>query len=168
MEAWRQVVGFEGRYEVSDAGNVWSCITRRVLSPAPTSRGYLTVNLYFSERPKRRKSECVHDLVSAAFIGPKPKGLQVDHIDGNKRNNSADNLRYVTQSENVKNAVRNGRINHEGVASHNAKLTADDVREIRRMAAAGELRPESHARKLGVSYFTVHSVVKWKTYRHVI
>lgn len=104
-EEWRDIAGYT-RYQVSSHGRVWSGVTKRVLKPAPTSKGYLSVALYDGSSPKRPRSCCVHDLVAAAFHGPKPAGLTVDHIDGDKQNNQATNLEYVTQSENHRRAYR--------------------------------------------------------------
>lgn len=102
FEEWRSVVGYVGRYEVSSEGRVWSAKNRKVLRPAPNSKGYLTVALYDGSIPKQPRSFCVHDLVAAAFIGPKPEGLQVDHGDRNKANNASWNLEYVTNLENTR------------------------------------------------------------------
>lgn len=66
--------------------------------------GYRTVNL----KAINKRDRLIHDLVCAAFIGVKPIGMQVDHIDRNKNNNHASNLRYVTLSE---NKLNNGRGN---------------------------------------------------------
>ena len=101
-EMWRGVVGYEHRYQVSNLGRVWSAKSQKILSPGPTSKGYLTVTLYDGSSPKKPRSHCVHDLVAAAFIGPKPSGLTVDHGDRNKRNNAATNLEYVTNLENTR------------------------------------------------------------------
>lgn len=104
-ETWLPVVGYEGRHEVSSLGNVRSlpsrggCQPGRILRPGVQSKGYLCVSLYDGSRPKKPRSYCVHDLVAWAFIGPKPPGLTVDHIDRNQVNNAAGNLRYATHVE---------------------------------------------------------------------
>lgn len=67
--------------------------------------GYLGVVLYDSGN---RKDVLVHVLVAAAFLGPKPGGLQVNHKDGDKTNNRLSNLEYVTPSENIQHAYDNG------------------------------------------------------------
>ncbi len=110
FEEWKPVAGFEGRYDVSDQGNVWSIKNKKLLKPGPTSKGYLTVSLYDGSIPKKPKSHCVHDLVAAAFIGAKPEGYQVDHGELGKRCNAVGNLEYVTCSENIRRAVKRGLI----------------------------------------------------------
>lgn len=95
-EIWKPVLGFEGRYEVSNLGNVKSLITNKLLKPKTTSRGYMFVNL-----GKELKTKLVHRLVWEAFNGPIPEGLQINHLDENKHNNSLTNLSLVTQRENM-------------------------------------------------------------------
>ncbi len=100
---WRGVVGFEGRYEVSDAGLVRNARTGRVLRLGRQLNGYLSVNL---GRVARRR---VHRMVAEAFIA-KPSGKdEVNHLDGNKENNLAANLEWVTHSENHEHAHRHLR-----------------------------------------------------------
>lgn len=67
------------------------------VTPSKTKAGYMQVGA------ERGKAINVHTLVAAAFIGPKPEGKEVDHIDKNKENNYYKNLRYVTRKENMAN-----------------------------------------------------------------
>lgn len=170
-EEWREVVGYEGRYMVSDQGSVRNKITQHVLRPAPTSKGYLTVQLYDGSRPKNPRSFCVHDLVMAAFVGPKPTGYQVDHGLMGKQCNALDNLEYVTASENIRRFYeRGGKSTCRCGPDHaNAKLTADQVVELRRLAVTtSRLAVGRLARELGVSPSTVHSAARGLTYRNVV
>lgn len=163
-EQWLPVVGFEGRYEVSDQGRVWSCVTNRILRPAPTSRGYLSVQLYFDASPKRGKSYCVHDLVATAFIGPKPEGLQVDHGKRGKLCNALTNLEYVTPQENIRRAESAGLIPHpQGAAHANAKLTWEQAREIRKRGRS-ETR-SALAIEFEVSANVIRDIVLQRSYR---
>jgi hypothetical protein len=116
-ECWVAVVGYRGRYAVSDRGRVMSFMSRRIsknndyiLVPA-TGKGneYPHVLLYSAGR---RKSFRVGNIVTAAFLGPKPKGKEVNHKDGVKKNSALDNLEYVTGSENVRHAFRIGLMRH--------------------------------------------------------
>lgn len=114
-EQWRPVRGWEGLYEVSDAGSVRS-IPRpwqhrrqdvpRILRFGSARGGYLTVTL---SRPGERHAYTVHRLVAEAFIGPKPEGWHTCHRDGDKTNNAVANLSYGTPSENEHDKVRHGR-----------------------------------------------------------
>jgi hypothetical protein len=111
MEVWKDVVGYEGLYQVSDRGNVRS-VDRYVphktfgkkfckgvvIEPKTTNAGYLRVNLC---KENRYKSFSVHRLVAEAFLSAcDVAGLQVNHKDENKQNNSVENLEWVTRKEN--------------------------------------------------------------------
>lgn len=119
QEIWKDVVGYEGLYKVSNLGNVLS-IPRRgtrsrkehLLRQYKTKKGYLNVFLI-----KKCKSFCTgtHRLVAQAFI-PNPENKpQVNHIDGNKENNCLDNLEWVTNQENMKHAWESGLRNKEKI-----------------------------------------------------
>lgn len=108
-EVWRPVVGYEGWYEVSDLGRV-----RRVryidANPTRRRKDPRVLKLHFSKRHGYAQL-CLskdglvamkkpHKLVAEAFHGPCPQGLVTAHLDGDRRNNTPDNLAYVTQQEN--------------------------------------------------------------------
>ena len=98
---WRDVAGWEGRYQVSNTGLVKG--RRKIISPGVHAQGYYRVVLYAGAT---RKNESVHRLVCAAFHGPQPPDKPIVlHLDSNPTNNHAENLRWGTQSENVRQAV---------------------------------------------------------------
>lgn len=135
---WRDVVGYDGRYQVSSLGCVCSYARhkRQVLIPRQHGDGYLTVRLFFHGGAANRK---IHSLVAEAFIGPRPLGADVNHRDGNKANNCIANLEYATRSENVRHAYRTGLIpDRSGERNSNSKVSAAQVSEIQRRAMAGE------------------------------
>jgi hypothetical protein len=105
-ENWKPVTGTDGRYEVSDTGNVRSWIhpggARRkvplVLTPSPIAKGYLCVGFRLNDG---RVCKVVSNLVLEAFVGPRPTTKhQAAHLDNNKRNNRLDNLIWATPKEN--------------------------------------------------------------------
>ena len=105
MEEWRAVVGYEGLYEVSNAGAVRSLNYNRtgliqVLRPGVNNCGYRRVTCWSSGNKNR---PFVHRLVGIAFL-PNPCDLsEIDHINRDKSDNSVGNLRWVTRSENKSN-----------------------------------------------------------------
>lgn len=114
-EEWRPVVGYEGTYEVSDLGRVRS-VPRfdsigRIRAPrikqTSISNGYPYALLC---KNAKQRAIRVHVLVAAAFIGPRPSGLVINHIDHDKTNNRVENLEYVTQLENMRAARDAGRM----------------------------------------------------------
>jgi HNH endonuclease/NUMOD4 motif len=134
-EIWRQVVGYEGFYEVSSRGRVRrSCGGQgtwagRLLSSF--SNGvYLKVMLSKGNLARQRY---VHQIVAEAFLGPIPNGQQINHRDCNKCNNGIENLEYATPLENTRHAIRNGRFNHAGHRNGGAKLTWEAVDCIRQL-----------------------------------
>lgn len=106
-EIFRDVVGYEGRYMVSNLGNVKSLRYQnkneeRVLAPINHHGGYQIVHL------GAKHIKMIHVLVAEAFI-PRKKGKGiVNHIDGNKHNNVVTNLEWVSAKENVAHAIRTG------------------------------------------------------------
>ena len=105
-EVWKKIPNCRRDYLVSNTGKVVSLFSgspKEMRSHAVGS-GYLGVSICRS--PSRN---CyVHILVAEAFIGPRPRGHEVNHRDGNKLNNHVDNLEYVTRSENCLHAYRLG------------------------------------------------------------
>lgn len=109
------IKGYEGLYTIDRKGNVYSFYKNRVLKPAPTNWGYLTVQLFKNKKGKTFK---IHRLVAEAFI-PNPENKKcVNHIDGNKLNNAVENLEWATYSENLKHAWVHG-LNHGNVKGIN-------------------------------------------------
>ena len=113
VEEWRPVPGWETLYEVSDQGRVRSLprTTRtgswegRVRKPNILKSGHLQVALW---KESRRTTLGIHVLVMAAFVGPRPEGQEVRHLDGNPANNTLLNLTYGTRSDQRMDDVRNG------------------------------------------------------------
>lgn len=136
-ENWRPVVGYEGWYEVSDQGRVRriaqgpSTRPGRILRQADNGRGYLALSLSRNHRTRR----ClVHRLVLAAFVGPAPAGHECNHKDGDKTNNHLSNLEWLTSSGNRIHALATGLlVSAKGERAGGAKLTAEQVQEIRRL-----------------------------------
>lgn len=101
-EEWRDIEGLEGKYKVSNFGNILSLkfnkqTQERLLKLSTDSDGYAVIHI----GEKMRK---VHRLVAEAFL-PKIDGKDfVNHIDGNKKNNRVENLEWVTCAENARHA----------------------------------------------------------------
>lgn len=155
-EEWRPVVGYEGIYEVSNFGRIKRARTGYLLNPTVTTRGYAIVNLVDASRGLRKCSH-VYNIVSAAFLGPKPLGLCVNHIDGVKTNNVLWNLEYVTYRENSQHAIRTGLIQRD--------LSPDQVREVR--ALQGHLGAIRTGKLLGINHRCVSAIWLRKSYADI-
>jgi len=178
-ERWRPVEGFE-HYEVSDLGRVRSvdrvilCANRwggmrerryrsRVLKLSLHDFGYQVVKL---SRSRVGHMCYVHDLVTAAFLGPKPPGQQVCHGPNGPADNRLTELRYGTRSSNMADCVRNGT-DLRGIKHHNAKLNDAAVRDIRARYAAGGVTLEALASEYGVTFSNIGMVIRGDTWQHI-
>lgn len=159
-EGWRDVVGYEGLYEVSSLGRVRSLRRALLLRAAPMTSGYLSVRL---SRGNRAPTRSVHALVAEAFVGPRPGGMNVNHIDGLKTNNAATNLEYVTPSENTNHAYRSG-LAASGERHKSARLTAAQTQEIRSLI--GRMTKTAIAKRFGVTRTAVHWIAIGRNWKH--
>ena len=165
MEQWKTVAEWPA-YEVSNLGRVRR--QNRILVASWTGtvgKQYLACGLCDGAR---RRCARVHILVAESFLGPKPMGLETAHLDGDRANNALNNLRYVTCSENNLHKREHGTMSR-GEDRHNAKLTPEDVLDIRRRAA-----PRSRvngyaalAREYGISEQHAFKVANRKAWVHV-
>lgn len=124
-EVWISIFGYEGLYEVSNIGRVKSLHRKyspgnRILKFNLHPKGYYAVALCKNNTMKTYRT---HALVALAFLGPRPKGLGIDHINNQKTDNRADNLEYVTQRENISRGKggllkENRSSKHMGVSWH--------------------------------------------------
>lgn len=120
MEQWKDISGFEGRYQVSDQGRVKSVpfmqryllrsgaeafrqTKERVLSQQKINSGYFIVHLHLNNK---RTATTVHSLVAKAFVPG--TGETVNHLNGNKTDNRAANLEWASYTENHLHAVQHG------------------------------------------------------------
>lgn len=134
---------------------------RRIKS-FPNSKGYLSLGIYVNGK---RLSCMVHQLVATAFLGPKPDGLEVRHLDGNQLNNRSDNLCYSTHADNESDKDKHGT-KLLGDKHPRAILSSVDIDEIRRRASNGGWGIKTKlAKEFGVSNTTIHDVINNKTWK---
>lgn len=117
-EQWRAIPGHVGHYEVSSEGRVWSHRLHRPLVAAEVPGRYKRVNL---RRPDGgREIVDIHVLMALAFIGPRPEGQEVRHLNGNPYDNRLANLAYGTRSDQRRDDVQN-KVNPFSKRTHCAK-----------------------------------------------
>jgi hypothetical protein len=185
-ETWITIRGFEGLYDVSSMGRVRSLprvktwkrnnvickqpIEGRILVQKPIGKNkkYLGVELCDkSATSNKHKTAYVHRLVAEAFI-PNPEGKKdVNHIDGNTRNNCVENLEWATRKENIDHAFRTGLNKTYGTNHPSSKLTEEQVKEIRKTYKKGEKGKGYIAisRMYGVSPSVIQNIIRgtsWK------
>lgn len=108
-EIWKDIVGYEGHYQVSNCGRIRSIKhgEEKFLKPNDAKKGYLQVTLY---KDGVRRSHNIHRLVAVAFV-PNPEGFpEVNHMDENSFNNCAVNLEWCTAKYNSNYGTRGTRI----------------------------------------------------------
>lgn len=171
---WKDIPGFEGRYQASLCGQVKS-LSRTIFNHARTrvckekllkentdKYGYKYLSLYAGDgKPKTFK---VHRLVALTYFGC--SDLCVNHKDGDKANNSASNLEYVTIEQNNKHAREViGVKMPKGSGHYNFRITEDDKTEIRNMIASGIKRIDV-AKMFGIHEFTTYKIITGKQCKH--
>lgn len=170
-ERWLPIAGYEGIYEVSDAGRVRS-LDRwygpklnkfrkgRLKTANLSTRGYPAVDL---AKKWTRRTATVHSLVLTAFVGPRPHPDAVTrHLNGIKTDNRLANLAWGTAAENYADNQRLG-VMPRGEECPMAKLTDAAVIAIR----ASSERNATLARRYGVDFKTLKEARIGKTWRHV-
>lgn len=164
---WKKIPGFPFRHEVSECGRVRTLAfvdaagryhgpREKRITVSSVGKNYKTSSIRVSDGDQS-KLHLVSHLVAAAFIGDRPEGMEVLHIDGNPQNNAASNLRYGTRKENVADTYRHGR----GIKAEThpmAKLTLAQVDEIKEKSKKGVMGKDIAA-EFGVCESTV-SVIK--------
>lgn len=158
METWKDVVGYEGCYQVSSLGRVKSLarlsangkrLKERMLSRFINPYGYPCVKI--GDSPIR-----IHTLVAMAFI-PNPENKKtVNHINGNKRDNKVENLEWLSIQENMQHAVDNSLTS--------SKLTKEQWQYIGEnfISCHSEFGAKALAERFGVSERTIRRIAKRK------
>ena len=167
-EIWKDVPGYEGRYQVSDLGRVRSVsrivyqkskggtihahhIPGKILKPRRKGCGHTQVQL------GNDGNFLVHRLVMLAFVGPCPVGMEVCHNDSNPANNDLSNLRYDTRHSNRVDMIFVGNQGRQ-------KLHVSDVLEIKQKLSKGAAIRDL-ASEYGVCYNTIWNISKERSFK---
>jgi hypothetical protein len=171
-EVWKSVVGYEGRYEISTSLRVASLprkgrLLRRILKQSLNSHGCPVVALCVHGK---QTIHYISHLVADAFLPPKsPTDQVLRHLNDDPTDNRIENLAWGTRKDNAQDAMCNGkRPTTKGTANGMAKLTEDDVREIRRLYATGNYTLKELAIRFGVSNVAIGYIVWRETWKHVV
>jgi len=171
VEEWRPIAGYPD-YAVSNLGRIKRLTSRTcakagsILKTPPRSKKapYPAVDLC---RDGETRTFAVHQLVAAAFIGPCPDGIEVNHKNGDKTDPKASNLEYATSSANQMHAYATGLQSAVGELNGQAILNEEQVREIR-AAYRGVFGEGAKLAKIyGVSPATIRDVFHRRTWAHV-
>ena len=162
MEEWKDIKGYEGCYQISNYGRIKSMqrkvasrggclksLPEKIITPLYTSNGYLNV---VASKSQKRKTLIIHHLVAEYFIGDRPDGLVIDHIDGNKTNNHVSNLRYITTKENLRKRK-------------DIKLDQEKVKEI--TSLLGQMSQSKIAEKFGITQSMISKIKLGRLWKDV-
>ena len=169
QENWRDIKKSAGLYQISDCGRVKSLWygKEKILKPSVNSAGYMHLTLCVNGE----RIYCnVHVLVAEEFVPNLENLPEVNHKDGNKLNNCAWNLEWITRQKNLVHASQKGLLNiKKGADNPCAKLTAEDARYIRSVYTSHhrEFGGRALAKKFGVVPQTIYDIIRNKTYKEI-
>ena len=168
MEEWKPLIyhgeWFGDTYEVSIQGKIRNVLTGKMRKLSENKQGYL--QCVISRGRKRKIAIKVHRAVAENFVSGNAKELVINHKDGNKKNNYAENLEFITFYENVQHAVKNGLIKNGSEAS-GAKLNDNQVREIRKIYDSGKYNQHQIADMFEMSHRAIWGIVHRKSCKNV-
>ena len=148
---------FGHKYSVSETGKVYNQSTGKELKGRPQKRGgYLRVNL-------AGKDYKVHRLVAETFI-PNPENKeQVNHINGKTDDNRVENLEWVSPSENISHAYKNGLMTNIGEKNKNSKITEAQALEIKNSSEPNNIL----GKRYGLSPNYIYRIKGGYTWKHL-
>ena len=147
MEIWKEIDGFNGKYWVSNLARVKKVTgdMEKIYAISSKTKGYTTIRLDY-------KIYSLHRIVAKAFIENDDESkTEVNHIDGNKKNNVSDNLEWVSHYENLKHAFDNGLL---------FRLPDDKRNEVRDLYKTGKYSYRKLASMFNVSLATIQTILK--------
>jgi hypothetical protein len=175
MEIWKDIEGYENKYQISNIGNVKSLarnamwdtgsfsMPERLMKLQKHNRGYRFVML---TKDKTTKLFLIHRLVAKAFIS-NPNNLKtVNHIDFDKTNNKVENLEWMSHLDNIKHFVKLGTKQKQiGSNGPMAKFTDSDIIKIREMVKT--IKQADIARIYNIGTDVISRIIKRQTYYNI-
>lgn len=152
-------------YTIYDNGEVYRG-NRKIKQRPCYNDGYAS---FTAGKKNFRKSIRTHTIVGKLFVENPNNYPELDHLDGNRMNPSADNLEWVTHEENIKRAYEKGSYDGRivGIKNPKAKLNENIVKDIRNDFDLG-MSQKKISVKYNVPWSTVHNIITYQTWKHVI
>lgn len=169
-EVWEQLPDAHG-YEVSTLGRVRSYWKNRwgirrkphILTGGVCNKGYMCVKIKY---PDKTRTVTIYKLVLLTFVGPAPKGMECCHGNGINTDDRLCNIRWDTPSNNQKDKLKHGT-HRQGEKINFAKLTEDQVREIKSNPRGTGVTLKQYAKKYNVNWMTIWDIENGRTWKHV-
>ena len=174
-EKWKIIEEFP-RYLISNKGRIKILSTLEDKKLFVKDDGYVATTL----GDGKQSYKYVHRLVAEAFIKNKHDKPQVNHINGIKGDNRAENLEWVTPAENIRHAIDTGLLKYKkkekeiknskyslGEEVNGSKLTPEEVIEIRVLWELREFKQVELAEKFGVDNSTINDIIRRKQWKHI-
>lgn len=168
MEIWKDVEGYEGKYQISNYGRILALNFKRTKLPKlkaqVISNGYFYVML---SKNSIAKNCSVHRLVAKHFLQSWDNKLEVNHIDGNKLNNHISNLEMVTALENTRHARLIGLCKDTGSNNSRAKYSKEEVDMIRWYYHCKGFMQKDIAKLFNTAQPQINFIIRYKRYPHI-
>ena len=161
---FKPVKNYEGIYEISGDGKIYSIKRQRVLEERIHRQGYRTAMLCLNGE---MKSYYIHRLIAESFLEKQVGKDCVNHKDGNKSNNSVYNLEWVNRSENTLHKYATGLDSNKGERHPQTKLKNEDVLNIRYLYHSGNLVMSKIAKMYKISENGVSKIINRKNWKHI-
>lgn len=170
-EIWKPIKGTKKLYYISNMGRVKSYRNKnvypegRILKNVLTASGYHRVGILIQGRNKK---ELVHSLVAREFIGPRPKGYDINHKNFITVDNKVENLEYCTHAENIRYSFKyNKNMPQIGEKNWMTKLTTNDVIKIHKMYYIEKNTQAKIMKKYNLSSSSISRILNGKRWKHL-
>jgi hypothetical protein len=154
--------GYDGYYEISKEGYVYSYLRGKILRFRFDGCGYRRVSL-------KGKDQSIHRLVAKTYLETFKDDLEVNHIDGNRLNNNVINLEMIIHKENMRHTFKLGLVNYrKGEKSYLSKITENDVIQIQQLWKDTNLTQAEIANKFDCKRSNICEIVRGKSWKYLL
>ena len=162
-EIWKPVFAFEDTYIISSYGVLKNANTNKVMKLTPDKQGRKRVRL---SKNNKAKTRTVASLMAETFLGQRPQGFHVAHLDGNPSNDVLKNLKYVSPKENMSHKAIHGTLMF-GENHKRAVLKEKDVLYIKHAYGTNQSTQTALAKKYGVDIKTISLICCGKNWSYL-
>lgn len=164
---WNPIEKYETKYHITRKGEIKSLKSNCILKASNNRKGYFQIYLYSGSR-KTRKRFYIHFLVGKTFI-PNPENKpQINHLDGDGKNNSVKNLEWCTRQENQLHAYKMGlqKSLNRDTGHGAAKITTKDIAKIRNLYKGKGKGPTQAelGKQFGLHFGTISAILNYKSH----